>query len=276
MTLGQKIKKLRINKCLTQKELADQVYVTFQTVSKWENDENEPDVATLRELARILGCSLDYLLSVNEDDVEPQNRQEVQTNSQDTPHITNVTNIYKTEVVQQPSGHECVRCHKPIMEKDLQFRSVPHTTRSGRHVKTTYTKAYYHKACLEAYDKEQAEIERKKAEIKAKKSKKLAFGWGIAAGVVALGVSLAVMLAVPSISEVLHPALAVLFSVLIGYAIFADLYCIITGSYIGHVFVSVAGWSVKMPGVIFSWVTLLVYYNTASGKIATELMSNRI
>ena len=44
MTLGQKIKKLRIEKNLTQKDLADRLYVTFQTVSKWENDENEPGV----------------------------------------------------------------------------------------------------------------------------------------------------------------------------------------------------------------------------------------
>lgn len=56
MTLGQKIKKLRNEKNLTQKELADQIYVTFQTVSKWEKDENEPDVATLRELRNYLAA----------------------------------------------------------------------------------------------------------------------------------------------------------------------------------------------------------------------------
>ena len=63
MTLGQKIKKLRNDKNLTQKDLADQVHVTFQTVSKWENDENEPDIATLRELSKLFGCTMDYLLS---------------------------------------------------------------------------------------------------------------------------------------------------------------------------------------------------------------------
>ena len=66
MTLGEKIKKLRNEKGLTQKDLADQVHVTFQTVSKWENDENEPDVSTLRELAKLFGCSMDYLLSEEE------------------------------------------------------------------------------------------------------------------------------------------------------------------------------------------------------------------
>ena len=70
MTLGQKIKKLRTEKNLTQKDLADRLYVTFQTVSKWENDENEPDVSTLRELAKVFECSLDYLLSEDEKAVE--------------------------------------------------------------------------------------------------------------------------------------------------------------------------------------------------------------
>lgn len=62
MTLGQKIKKLRIEKDLTQKELAEQTHVTFQTVSKWEKDENEPDITTLKQLAKLFNCSIDTLL----------------------------------------------------------------------------------------------------------------------------------------------------------------------------------------------------------------------
>ena len=48
MTLGQKLKKLRTDKGLTQKDLADQLHVTFQTVSKWESDINEPAFSTLK------------------------------------------------------------------------------------------------------------------------------------------------------------------------------------------------------------------------------------
>ena len=66
MTLGQKLKRLRTDKNLTQKALADHLHVTFQTVSKWENDENEPDIATLKELAKLYECSLDFLLSEEE------------------------------------------------------------------------------------------------------------------------------------------------------------------------------------------------------------------
>lgn len=67
MTLGQKIKKLRTDKNLPQKDLADQVHVTFQTVSKWEKDENEPDLATLKTIAKLFDVTLDYLVDENEE-----------------------------------------------------------------------------------------------------------------------------------------------------------------------------------------------------------------
>ena len=78
----------------------------------------------------------------------------------------------------------------------------------------------------------------------------MSFGWGIAGGVVAFGIALAIFLCN---TQYVHPALGVLFSVLIGYGIFAMLYCIISGSYIGEVFVWCAGLSIKFPGLIFSW-----------------------
>ena len=48
MTLGKNLKDRRIKMGMTQKDLADKMNVTFQTISKWENDENEPDLATLK------------------------------------------------------------------------------------------------------------------------------------------------------------------------------------------------------------------------------------
>ncbi len=76
MTLGQKLKELRTKKGLTQKDLADQLHVSFQTISKWESDINEPDLKTLKELSKIYGCSVSYilcddLLEQNEDNKKP-------------------------------------------------------------------------------------------------------------------------------------------------------------------------------------------------------------
>ena len=110
MTLGEKIKKLRNEKGLTQKDLADQVHVTFQTVSKWENDENEPDVSTLRELAKLFGCSMDYLLSEEE---KEEMKEEPKAESVVTP-ATPVEQVTKTIIIHQKELHVCEVCKKDI------------------------------------------------------------------------------------------------------------------------------------------------------------------
>lgn len=63
MTLGKRIAALRREKELKQEELAQMLSVSPQAVSKWENDQNCPDIGLLPELARILGVSVDELLS---------------------------------------------------------------------------------------------------------------------------------------------------------------------------------------------------------------------
>ena len=40
--------------------------------------------------------------------------------------------------------------------------------------------------------------------------------------------------------------------ILAGYCVLADIYCMSTGSYISDVFLEVASWSIKFPGLIFS------------------------
>lgn len=239
MTLGQKIKKLRLEKGLTQKDLADQVYVTFQTVSKWEKDENEPDVSTLRELAKLFGCSMDYLLS--EDDVEAP--EEVVEEPEPAP----AEPVTKTIVIHQKELHVCEKCKKDIPEDELEIDQIC-VSPGGRGRIATYRPGYYHKSCLAELRREKAAAENREKSAKASKAKKRCFGWGGAIGVIALGASIALF-----IVGGINPGLSVLYGFLIGYAVFADLYCILSGSYIGDVFLHVASWSVRFPGIIFSW-----------------------
>ena len=248
MTVGQKIKKLRNEKGLTQKDLADQVHVTFQTVSKWENDENEPDIGTLRELIKLFGCSMDYLLSEDDEQSVEEPKQEV---VEATPVVTPVEQVTKTIIIHQNELHVCARCGEDINEEDLVSEDITKKERHGRSTRTVSVgQTFYHKACFEQVKKERAEAARKAKLEKASIAKRRSFGWGIAGGVVAFGIALWIFLAN---SQYIHPALGVLFSVLAGYAIFSMLYCIISGSYIGDVFVWCASASIKFPGLIFTW-----------------------
>ena len=62
MTTGQKIAALRRKRGMTQDALAEALSVTRQAVSKWEADAALPEAGKLLPLARLLGCTADYLL----------------------------------------------------------------------------------------------------------------------------------------------------------------------------------------------------------------------
>ena len=237
MTIGQKLKSLRVKQGLTQKDLADQLHVTFQTVSKWENDENEPDISTLKELAKLYDCSVDYLLS--EDELEEEKKEEPQP-------------VTKTVIVHQNSLHVCNKCHKDIPQNELAIDHVC-VRHAGRGRTAEYRDDYYHMTCLAEINKQRLEAQRRANDAKAQRSKKLSFGWGIAAGTVALGIVLGILFGVQSTREALNPGVIILIGALCSYAIFADVYCVISGSYIGDVFLTVSSWTIKFPGLIFSW-----------------------
>lgn len=61
-SLGSRIARLRLSQGLTQESLARALGVSAQAVSKWENDQNCPDISLLVPLAELLHCSVDTLL----------------------------------------------------------------------------------------------------------------------------------------------------------------------------------------------------------------------
>ena len=62
-TIGKRIASLRKDKGLKQEDLAQMLGVSGQAVSKWENDQTCPDISLLPQLAKILGVTVDELLS---------------------------------------------------------------------------------------------------------------------------------------------------------------------------------------------------------------------
>ncbi|MDR2686122.1 MAG: helix-turn-helix domain-containing protein, partial [Oscillospiraceae bacterium] len=73
--LSERILSLRKEKGLTQEALAQQLGVSFQAVSKWENEQSCPDIALLPLLADIFGVTVDSLFG-REPKTEPPAEEE--------------------------------------------------------------------------------------------------------------------------------------------------------------------------------------------------------
>ena len=87
--MGQIIKRLRKERNLTQEELAEQLNISAQAISKWENGTSMPDISQVVPLANYFGVSTDTLFSreSKNDDVV---KSLVQTVENDTEYNYNI------------------------------------------------------------------------------------------------------------------------------------------------------------------------------------------
>ncbi len=61
-TFGARFARLRKQKGFTQEQIAEKVNISYQSVSKWENDITSPDISLLVPLSDILGVTVDQLM----------------------------------------------------------------------------------------------------------------------------------------------------------------------------------------------------------------------
>jgi transcriptional regulator with XRE-family HTH domain len=66
MTLGEKLQLLRKQNGMSQEQLASQMCVSRQAVSKWELNESLPDTDKIVQLSKIFHVTTDYLLFADE------------------------------------------------------------------------------------------------------------------------------------------------------------------------------------------------------------------
>ena len=62
----QTLKELRLERQLTQSELADLLIVNQRTISSWETGIREPDYEMLVKIAKFFDVTTDYLLGVED------------------------------------------------------------------------------------------------------------------------------------------------------------------------------------------------------------------
>ncbi len=67
MSFGNKLQQLRKTNGMSQEQLASQIPVSRQAISKWELGESTPDIENIIQISKIFGVSTDYLLKEEEE-----------------------------------------------------------------------------------------------------------------------------------------------------------------------------------------------------------------
>lgn len=109
--IGDNIKKLRTEHGMTQKDLADKLFVTAQAVSRWENGDVEPSISTVASMAKIFNVSGDQILGIEGFNKEPE-------------IIVEKEYVYKDPI--KPVLGVCESCNIPIYEAKEIVRKTHH------------------------------------------------------------------------------------------------------------------------------------------------------
>lgn len=97
MAFGERLANLRKAKGLSQEQLAEELDLTRQTISKWELDQSTPDIDYLVQLSDFFGVSTDYLIKGELPDNIPRS-DNADSGSGDTVHAEtkpDSINVYK-------------------------------------------------------------------------------------------------------------------------------------------------------------------------------------
>lgn len=239
--LQHNIKSLRQQKGMTQKQLADELHVTPQAVSRWENGEVEPSVSAIGEMAKIFDVTYDELMRGKEETLP---EEEIAATTEQSAANDNKAN-YAPNADTQPDQPKkivyveakpvlavCEICNKPIYDGSEIVR-----------------KAHNHE-CICASCAQQLDRKQKQEMIEyAEKQRLLSYVLGTVISIAALGAGLYFGI------KNSVPTLAIVAIVIGGICAFTFTSCVcLRNNFIEDLFWDVAEWGcVKFPGLIFSF-----------------------
>ena len=210
---------------MTQKDLADKLYVTAQAVSRWENGEVEPSVTTIAEIAKIFNVSTDYILGVETAPKEGEEGEKIQ---------------YIYEEPPKPVLAVCEICNKPIYNSEEIVRESKNIY-SMRRLSGTENHVYCSSCHREREEKRQRQL------IDAGLARrKRSFGFGILAAVIVLIIGIIVL-----VKGYTMPGIYTMIGAIPAFTLVACLF--LQNNFIGDVVGTVFMWGfVKFPGLIFT------------------------
>lgn len=231
--IGEKLKTLRSEKHLTQKDLAEKLNVSAQAVSRWENDEVEPSLETLGQLATIFSVSIDELFGK-----EPAPKQE--------PTPAPAPAVRYVETAAKPVLAVCETCNKPLYRSEeirRKTETFPRSRSVSRGVSTE--KRVLCVACDEKEKLNKLRIEQDELNTRWKR----AWIWSPIASIALL----ALFIVLACLNKDIFVGLFI-GGIALSVLLLTFLVCVfLDNTFIGEMWEDVSSWGFStMPGIIFS------------------------
>ncbi|MCR5462151.1 MAG: helix-turn-helix domain-containing protein [bacterium] len=247
MDFGANIKEFRTKKGMTQKDLANELNVTAQAVSRWENNEVEPSISTINQMAELFNCSIDELFGkVKKQDDQKDDNVVININNENDKKEDNVVQV-KTNIAI------CSCCNKPLYEQaEIKRWKYYNYVRHGR---SSYREDASDILCEDCFNERANEEKAKAAQSKQiyengfvkRRIKAIVVMSLIMAVAIFFAVLFAIGLTKNQVPTVLVFLLTgLLFSMLVGSAILG-------GTFLGDLWLTISSWGfVRFPGIIFT------------------------
>ena len=110
MTIGEKIKQLRKQNDITQEKLADYLNISYQAISKWENNTACPDISMIVPLANFFGVTTDVLFCRDEE----EQKKEIEEIENEVMRLANLGYVKeriplcRSAVIKYPKSYRCL------------------------------------------------------------------------------------------------------------------------------------------------------------------------
>lgn len=218
MTYGEKITQLRKNFNMTQADLGEKLNVSPQAISKWERNQAEPDINTLKKMSILFNVSIDELLN---EEASPEDK--------------------KTDII----GF-CTQCGSTVTQDNLGENSPKILCKNCLEQNNKQREENVVRARKQAEIKQQSDS----SVIRKKRNKSLI--WGAMAGILVLVFGLVVgIMGTTSDNERL---IWIISSIVFGYSTFNMVsLLILDNTFVSDVILWFLSRTIRFPGVIFSF-----------------------
>lgn len=123
-SLGERLRYLRERKCLKQEDIAQYLKVSRTSISKYESGDREPDIDTVKALARFYNVPVDFIFGLTDspylsDKGSANSLENAGTFVAESPKIT-----YEAGIEEFIKSADFLRLAKKIKENNLDIKTV--------------------------------------------------------------------------------------------------------------------------------------------------------